>query len=141
MAKGEGGPLVLKGMHSYAQVYVDQKPGRRARPSPGPRKRWRSPGEAAAATLDILVENTGRVNYSHAIRGERDRPPPAPSPWLASRWPTWSDVRPADGRPVQAAPVGGALQRALLLRGRDDGGPPRRHLSGRPRTRIKASCG
>jgi beta-galactosidase len=70
LAKGKGGPLVLKGMHSYAQVYVDQKLvgtlDRRL-----DQETVEIPAQAGAATLDILVENTGRVNYSHAIRGEQ----------------------------------------------------------------------
>jgi len=70
LAKGKGGPLVLKGMHSYAQVYVDQKLvgtlDRRL-----DQETVEIPQQASPATLDILVENTGRVNYSHAIRGEQ----------------------------------------------------------------------
>lgn len=70
LAKGKGGPLVLKGMHSYAQVYVDQKLvgalDRRL-----DQETVEIPRQAGPATLDILVENTGRVNYSHAIRGEQ----------------------------------------------------------------------
>lgn len=70
LAKGKGGPLVLKGMHSYAQVYVDQKLvgtlDRRL-----DQETVEIARQAGPATLDILVENTGRVNYSHAIRGEQ----------------------------------------------------------------------
>ncbi len=70
LAKGQDGALVLKGMHSYAQVYVDQKLigtlDRRL-----DQETVELPRRSGAATLDILVENTGRVNYSHAIRGEQ----------------------------------------------------------------------
>jgi len=70
LAKGQGGALVLKGMHSYAQVYVDQKLvgtlDRRL-----DQEAVELPRQDRPATLDILVENTGRVNYSHAIRGEQ----------------------------------------------------------------------
>lgn len=70
LAKGKGGALVLKGMHSYAQVYIDQKLvgtlDRRL-----DQETVELPRQDRAATLDILVENTGRVNYSHAIRGEQ----------------------------------------------------------------------
>ena len=70
LAKGKGGALALKGMHSYAQVYIDQKLvgtlDRRL-----DQETVELPRQDRAATLDILVENTGRVNYSHAIRGEQ----------------------------------------------------------------------
>lgn len=70
LAKGKGGALVLKGMHSYAQVYIDQKLvgtlDRRL-----DQETVELPRQDRPATLDILVENTGRVNYSHAIRGEQ----------------------------------------------------------------------
>ncbi|GGB20892.1 beta-galactosidase [Sphingomonas metalli] len=70
LAAGRGGRLLLKGMHSYAQVYLDRKLigtldrrlGQESIDLPRP---------AGPATLDILVENTGRVNYSHAIRTEQ----------------------------------------------------------------------
>lgn len=70
LAKGQGGALVLKGMHSYAQVYVDQKLVGALDRRLG-QETMEVPRQAEAATLDILVENTGRVNYSHAIRGEQ----------------------------------------------------------------------
>lgn len=67
---GKGGALVLKGVHSYAQVYVDQKLvgviDRRL-----DQDTVELPARSGAATLDILVENTGRVNYSRAIRTEQ----------------------------------------------------------------------
>lgn len=70
LKRGDGGNLVLGGLHDYAQVYVD-------RHLLGTLDR-RTGNETIAlpklekdGTLDILVENTGRVNYSHAIRGER----------------------------------------------------------------------
>ncbi len=70
LAKGAGGTLMLKGMHSFAQVYIDQtlvgtldrRLGQDA---------IDLPRQARAAPLDILVENTGRINYSHAIRTEQ----------------------------------------------------------------------
>jgi beta-galactosidase len=67
---GAGGALTLKGVHDYAQVYVD-----RALIGTLDRRTGddtvQLPRQPHAATLDILVENTGRVNYSTAIRGER----------------------------------------------------------------------
>jgi beta-galactosidase len=70
LAEGKAALLVLKGMHSFAQVYVDQKLvgtlDRRL-----DQESLELPARAGSATLDILVENTGRINYSHAIQGER----------------------------------------------------------------------
>lgn len=68
--EADGGELVLDGLHDYAQVYVDQKLvgvlDRRLGTS-----HLTLPLMKTAATLDILVENSGRVNYSKAIRTER----------------------------------------------------------------------
>lgn len=68
--EGDGGDLVLDGLHDYAQVYVDQKLigtlDRRLGTS-----QVTLPVMKRAATLDILVENSGRVNYTKAIRTER----------------------------------------------------------------------
>jgi beta-galactosidase len=67
---GDGGELVLDGLHDYAQVYVDQKLAgtldRRLATD-----RLTLPAVTQAATLDILVENSGRVNFTKVIRGER----------------------------------------------------------------------
>lgn len=70
LSAGQGGRLVLRGMHSYAQVYVDRKPIGTLDRRLG-QEVVDVPRQAHAATLDILVENTGRVNYSRAIRTER----------------------------------------------------------------------
>lgn len=70
LGAGDSGTLTLKGMHSYAQVYVgrrlvgtlDRRLGQESIAiAPQPHGGW----------LDILVENTGRVNYSKAIRTEQ----------------------------------------------------------------------
>jgi beta-galactosidase len=65
-----GGELVVDGLHDYAQVYIDQKLvgtlDRRLGTS-----RLTLPFLKRAATLDILVENSGRINYTKAIRAER----------------------------------------------------------------------
>jgi beta-galactosidase len=70
LPKGAAATLTLKGMHSYAQVYVDRALvgtlDRRL-----DQETVQLPARDRAATLDILVENTGRVNYSHAIRTEQ----------------------------------------------------------------------
>ena len=67
---GARGELVIDGLHDYAQVYIDQKLvgtlDRRLATS-----RLTLPAAKRAATLDILVENTGRVNFTKVIRGER----------------------------------------------------------------------
>jgi beta-galactosidase len=70
LPRGAEATLSLKGMHSYAQVYVDRKLvgtlDRRL-----DQETVRLPARGGPATLDILVENTGRVNYSQAIRTEQ----------------------------------------------------------------------
>jgi beta-galactosidase len=70
LEKGAGGELVLEGLHDYAQVYLDQKLvgtlDRRLGTS-----RLMLPVLDKAATLDILVENSGRLNYTKGIRAER----------------------------------------------------------------------
>lgn len=63
------GELVLDEVHSYAQIYVNKKfvgvIDRRL-------KQDRIKLEAkAGAEIDILVENTGRVNFGKTINGER----------------------------------------------------------------------
>jgi beta-galactosidase len=67
---GAGGELILDGLHDYAQVYIDQKLAgtldRRLGTS-----RLMLPVLDRAATLDILVENSGRLNYTKSIRSER----------------------------------------------------------------------
>ena len=67
---GAGGTLRLAGLHSYARVYLDQRPlgtlDRRLA-----QETIDLPPRSAPATLDILVENTGRINYSRAIRTEQ----------------------------------------------------------------------
>ena len=63
------GTLKLPGVHDYAQVYVDGKLAgtvdRRLQQTELP-----VTISAAGAQLDILVENTGRVNYGKKINGE-----------------------------------------------------------------------
>ena len=67
---GDGGELVLDGLHDYAQIYLNQSVigtlDRRLGTD-----RIKLPVNQAAATLDILVENSGRVNYTTVIRSER----------------------------------------------------------------------
>jgi beta-galactosidase len=67
---GEGGELALDGLHDYAQVYVDQKLAGTLDRRLGNSK-LTLPVVNHAATLDFLVENTGRVNFTKVIRGER----------------------------------------------------------------------
>ncbi len=65
-----GGALELDQLHSYAQIYVDGRLvgtlDRRLRQS-----QLTLPAVGHRARLDILVENTGRVNFGHALPGER----------------------------------------------------------------------
>jgi beta-galactosidase len=65
-----GAELVLDQLHSYAQVYLNKKLvgtlDRRLK-----QDRLSLPASKRNAELDILVENTGRVNFGRAIGGER----------------------------------------------------------------------
>ena len=64
------GDLALDELHDYAQIYLDGKfvgtLDRRLNQSHLPLI-----VKAAGAELDIVVENTGRVNFTKVIRGER----------------------------------------------------------------------
>ena len=68
--EGDGGELVIDGLHDYAQIYINQEMigslDRRLGTN-----RISLPILRSAGTLDILVENSGRLNYTAAIRGER----------------------------------------------------------------------
>ena len=70
LAEVASGELVLDRLHSYAQVYVNGKMAgvidRRLK-----QDRLTLEVKDANAQLDILVENTGRVNFGKAIGGER----------------------------------------------------------------------
>jgi beta-galactosidase len=67
---GAAGELVLDELHSYAMVYVNGKlVGKLDRRMK--QDRMMLPAQGAASRLDLLVENTGRVNFGKAIGGER----------------------------------------------------------------------
>lgn len=70
LGKGDGGELVLDGLHDYAQVFVDEKLAGTLDRRLGTTK-LSLPLVSHAAMLDILVENSGRVNFTKVIRGER----------------------------------------------------------------------
>ena len=61
--------LVLDELHDYAQVYLDGKLAATLDRRLGQNKMALRAG--AGLRLDILVENTGRINFSGALRGER----------------------------------------------------------------------
>jgi beta-galactosidase len=63
------GELVLDQLHDYAQVYVDGRLVGTLDRRLGQNKLALQ--AASGARLDILVENTGRINFSAALRGER----------------------------------------------------------------------
>jgi beta-galactosidase len=64
------GDLVLDELHDYAQIYLDSKLiGTLDRRLHQNHVALKIP--ANGAQLDILVENTGRINFSLALRGER----------------------------------------------------------------------
>jgi beta-galactosidase len=70
IADGQSGKLRLEELHSYAQVYLDGVlAGRLDRRSRRPSLTIHP--AHANTRLDILVENTGRVNFGHRINGER----------------------------------------------------------------------
>ena len=70
LQKGDGGELVLTGLHDVAQIYVNQvligTLDRRLGTS-----KLAIPALPHPATLDILVENSGRVNFTSVLRTER----------------------------------------------------------------------
>lgn len=70
LSPSPGGELTIDGLHDYAQVYIDQKLvgtlDRRLGQS-----HLTLPAVTGPATLDILVENSGRVNFTKVIRTER----------------------------------------------------------------------
>ena len=64
------GDLVLNELHDYAQVYLDGKlAGHLDRRLAQNHLRLKVP--PTGARLDILVENTGRINFNVVLRGER----------------------------------------------------------------------
>jgi beta-galactosidase len=70
LAAGPGGELAIDGLHDYAQIYINRKLigslDRRLGQS-----HLTLPAVSASATFDILVENSGRVNFTKVIRTER----------------------------------------------------------------------
>ena len=70
LAASPGGELKLDGLHDYAQIYLDRKLvgtlDRRLN-----QNTLTLPASAVPRTLEILVENTGRVNYTAMIQTER----------------------------------------------------------------------
>ncbi len=70
LAANAGGELKLDGLHDYAQIYLDRKLvgtlDRRLN-----QNTMTLPATAVPRTLEILVENTGRVNFMAVIRTER----------------------------------------------------------------------
>ncbi len=70
--KNSGGTLTLPVLHDYAQVYLDGKlQGAIDRRLDQTQLTLHMSDAKPGAQLDILVENTGRVNYGKAINNER----------------------------------------------------------------------
>jgi beta-galactosidase len=64
------GDLVIRDLHDFAQIYLDgELVGALDRRSKQDRLQLNVAG--AKARLDILVENSGRINFTKALRGER----------------------------------------------------------------------
>ena len=70
LPSGVQGQLVLKDLHDFAQVYLDGHYVGSMDRRLG-QDRLTLTATVSSARLDILVENTGRVNFTKAIRGER----------------------------------------------------------------------
>lgn len=70
IANGATGELAIDGLHDYAQIYIDRRLvgtiDRRLGQSA-----LTLPPILGKATLDILVENSGRVNFTKVIRTEQ----------------------------------------------------------------------
>jgi beta-galactosidase len=64
------GDLVIEELHDYAQIYLDGKLAGSLDRREG-QNHLRIEVTEPHARLDILVENTGRVNFTKVIRGER----------------------------------------------------------------------
>ena len=75
LAAGPERELLIEGLHDYAQIYLDRKLvgtlDRRLDQSDRAQSRLPLPAVLAPAILDILVENSGRVNFTKVIRTER----------------------------------------------------------------------
>ena len=67
---GDGGKLIVDGLHDYAQIYIDQKFAGTLDRRLGTNS-LDIPVQNHASTLDIVVENSGRLNFTKAIRDER----------------------------------------------------------------------
>ncbi len=65
-----GGRLDIDAVHDYAEVYVDHKHLGTLDRRLG-QNTLQMPNGMTGKELEILVENTGRVNYTDVIRGER----------------------------------------------------------------------
>ena len=70
LRKDDGGELTISGLHDYAQIYINQTLigtlDRRLH-----QDHLILPKTGKDRTLDILVENSGRVNFTQVIRTER----------------------------------------------------------------------
>lgn len=64
------GKLEIEQLHDFAEVYVDHRPIGRLDRRLSQDELMLPPG-VGGRELEILVENTGRVNYTEVIRGER----------------------------------------------------------------------
>lgn len=64
------GDLVLDGLHDYAQIYLDGKQVGTLDRRLG-QKKLPLAVTGAGAQLDVLVENTGRINFNIVLRHER----------------------------------------------------------------------
>ena len=70
ISNGASGELAIDGLHDYAQIYIDRKLVGTIDRRLG-QTSLALPPVLGKATLDILVENSGRVNFTKVIRTEQ----------------------------------------------------------------------
>jgi beta-galactosidase len=118
---------VLDELHDYARIYLngeqvgtlDRRLGQ---------NHLDLDVKAAGSRLDILVENTGRVNFTTVIRGERKGI--TKQVMLAGKPLTGWQIYPLPmNEPGEDALQDGRLHGSLFLSGNSESGSARRHVS------------
>ncbi len=115
------GPLVLHGLHDYAQVYLDHKLVGIVDRRLGTDTLTLPPSTGKPRELEILVENSGRVNYTAVLRTERkgllENPTLAGTPlhtWSIYPLPFTGSTDPANLKFTNAPCTGPCLFRTTL---------------------------
>ena len=120
LGAGQGGELKLNGLHDYAQIYRDRKLIGTLDRRLGQDTLTLPPAESAGS-LEILVENSGRVNFTAVIRTERKGltgsatlAGAALGPWQIYSLPLEGRTAPASFRYSEASCTGPCFFRATL---------------------------